>query len=176
MRVCVRVCCLVLQRQGYWGAEASTSNVFYKCPIPDSCVPGSNHTPTTCAPGYYGTLCSVCLPGYYEQFGKCVICSSDTTASAFVIIGIVAAIAVVAFFVLKIKHLLPIETVKIGVSMVQIIASANSTYDIPWPQNFGSYINGMKVFLVDVISLTKANCASPMSYYGKQWQQRWRYM
>ena len=38
-------------------------------------------------------------------------------------------------------------------------------HPVSQPQNFGSFLDGMKVFLVDVVSLTKANCASPMTYY-----------
>ena len=39
-------------------------------------------------------------------------------------------------------------------------------YDIPWPPQFMSFISTMRVFLIDVISITKANCAQPMNYYS----------
>jgi hypothetical protein len=32
-------------------------------------------------------------------------------------------------------------------------------------QSFGSYLDTLKLFLVDIISLTKANCSNPMNYY-----------
>ena len=38
-------------------------------------------------------------------------------------------------------------------------------YDIPWPSAFMSFISTLRVFLVDVVSITKANCARPMNYY-----------
>ena len=47
----------------------------------------------------------------------------------------------------------------------QIIASGSTAYDIPWPSGFMSFLDSLRVFLVDVISLTRANCAQPMSYY-----------
>jgi hypothetical protein len=37
--------------------------------------------------------------------------------------------------------------------MVQIIASANSVYDIPWPTSFSAFLDVMKLFLVDVITV-----------------------
>ena len=48
---------------------------------------------------------------------------------------------------------------------LQIIASASTVYDIPWPPQFMSFISTLRVFLVDVVSITKANCAQPMNYY-----------
>jgi hypothetical protein len=34
-------------------------------------------------------------------------------------------------------------------------------YDIPWPSSFSSFLDVMKVFLVDVITLTKARALPP---------------
>ena len=39
-------------------------------------------------------------------------------------------------------------------------------YDIPWPSTFLRYLSALRVFLVDVISITQANCAQPMTYYA----------
>ena len=47
----------------------------------------------------------------------------------------------------------------------QIIASGSTVYDIPWPPEFMSFISTLRLFLVDVISITKASCAQPMNYY-----------
>ena len=73
------------------------------------------------------------------------------------------------------KRLWPVEVVSGGVRLkppgaehslvVQIIASGSTVYDIPWPPEFMSLISTLRVFLVDVISITKANCARPMNYY-----------
>ncbi len=68
------------------------------------------------------------------QFGKCKKCGTNQAASVVFVVGIVIVLAVVAVIVVRIRHLLPIEVIKLGVSMFQILASANSTYDIPWPQ------------------------------------------
>ena len=51
--------------------------------------------------------------------------------------------------------------------VVQIVASANSAYDIPWPPQFKALLSVMRVFLVDVVSLTRtASCAQPMTFYS----------
>jgi hypothetical protein len=122
------------------------------------------------------------LPFSDTQFGKCKQCSDNKAVSAVFVTGIVMVLLVVAVIVVRIRHVLPIETVrtvhrsagegprglvvcvcrevrtgggvslslefdgrvsrstfrcalqiKIGVSMFQILASANSTYSIPWP-------------------------------------------
>ena len=48
---------------------------------------------------------------------------------------------------------------------LQIIASASSVYAVPWPPSFLSFMSSLRVFLIDIISITKANCAQPMNYY-----------
>ena len=50
--------------------------------------------------------------------------------------------------------------------MLQIVASASSAYSIPWPPSFNSLLSTLRVFLVDVVSITRTNCAQPMNYYG----------
>jgi hypothetical protein len=35
--------------------------------------------------------------------------------------------------------------VQVGISMLQIVASANSVYDIPWPEQFSNFLDVMKV-------------------------------
>ena len=49
---------------------------------------------------------------------------------------------------------------------LQIIASASTAYSIPWPPSFNSLLSTLRIFLVDVVSITRTNCAQPMTYYG----------
>ena len=49
--------------------------------------------------------------------------------------------------------------------MLQIIASANSVYDIPWPTSFSAFMDVMKLFQVDLLTVTKANCTVRLDYY-----------
>ncbi len=55
---------------------------------------------------------------------------------------------------------------QVGISMAQIIASANSVYEVPWPQVFSDFLDIMKLFLVDVVTLTRAQCAAYMTYFS----------
>ena len=48
----------------------------------------------------------------------------------------------------------------------QILASGSTAYEIPWPANFSSFLSTLRLFLVDVISITRTNCAQPMNYYA----------
>ena len=48
----------------------------------------------------------------------------------------------------------------------QVVASASSAYSIPWPPSFNSFLATLRIFLVDVVSITRTNCAQPMNYYG----------
>ena len=54
---------------------------------------------------------------------------------------------------------------QVGISMLQIIASANSVYDIPWPTSFSAFMDVMKLFQVDLLTITKANCTVRLDYY-----------
>ena len=48
----------------------------------------------------------------------------------------------------------------------QTIASASTVYNVPWPPAFMSFISSLRVFLIDVVSITKASCTQPMNYYA----------
>jgi hypothetical protein len=50
----------------------------------------------------------------------------------------------------------PVRVVlQVGISMVQIISSANSVYSIPWPDSFSAFLDLLKVFMIDIITITK---------------------
>ena len=70
-------------------------------------------------------------------------------------------------FVLKLGELQDSDVAEVVLdSLIQIIASGSAVYAIPWPPGFLSFISALRIFLVDVISITKANCAQPMTYYA----------
>ena len=48
----------------------------------------------------------------------------------------------------------------------QIVASGSTVYKIPWPPAFQSFISSLRLFLADVISISKANCTQPTDYYA----------
>jgi hypothetical protein len=63
---------------------------------------------------------------------RCVMCPADTGASVGAMLGIGAALAAVAFLIFRIRSILPVGLIKLGVSMLQIIASGSTSYAIPW--------------------------------------------
>jgi hypothetical protein len=137
----------IVAQAGWWASDASSGAKFYKCPIAEACLPG-NDTRAQCALGYSHVACSVCALGFFEQFGKCAACPKTQATSFVALFGISVALILGGFLLIKMRELLPVDIVKIGVSMAQIIGSANSAYDIPWPPEFAKFLDAMKIFLV----------------------------
>ena len=98
----------------------SDGSTFYKCPIPDACLPGNNGSRSACAEGYTSIACSLCQVGYFEQFGKCIRCPSTTGASVLEMLGIGALLVVVGTGMFLIRTLLPVDVIKLGLSMLQV--------------------------------------------------------
>jgi hypothetical protein len=156
----------IVARAGYWASPSSDGSRFYRCPILGACVGGGNGSRAVCATGYDHVACSLCADGYFEQFGLCVVCPKSSAASIGALLGLSLLLIAICVGLYLVRELLPIDVVKLGVSMVQIIASANSAYDIPWPSTFRQFLSLLRVFLVDVVAITQASCAQPMNYYA----------
>ncbi len=120
----------IIAQQGFWSPPGSST--FYKCANLDACLPGVNGTASTCAVGYAGVVCSVCDDAYFEQFGRCVPCPKDKGSSVAAMLGIAAALLVAAFVCFRIRNILPVGIIKLGVSMFQVVASGSTSYAIPW--------------------------------------------
>ncbi len=116
----------IVAQPGYWASQNSTS--FVPCPLPSACLPGENGTRSTCARGYGHVACSVCADGYFEQFGVCVKCPASQGQSVGVLLGFVIMLSGIAFLVFLVRHLLPVDVIKLGVSLVQVLASASASY------------------------------------------------
>ncbi len=156
----------IVARAGYWASPSSDGSRFYRCPILGSCVGGGNGSRAACATGYAHVACSLCDDGYFEQFGLCVPCPKSSGTSIGALFGLSLLFIAICGALYTVRKLLPIDVIKLGVSMVQIIASANSAYDIPWPSVFRRFLSLLRVFLVDVVAITQASCAQPMDYYA----------
>ena len=81
-----------------------------------------NGSRSECAPGYTAIACSVCADGYFEQFGKCVVCPTASGVSVVVILGILALLTTVGGVLFVVRALLPVDVLKLGLSMVQVRA------------------------------------------------------
>jgi hypothetical protein len=156
----------IVARAGYWASPSSDGSRFYHCPVRGACVGGINGSRAVCAPGYAHVACSLCADGYFEQFGLCVTCPKSSGTSIGALLGLSLLLIATCGALYVVRDVLPIDVIKLGVSMLQIIASANSAYDIPWPRVFRRFLSSLRVFLVDVVSITQASCAQPMNYYA----------
>jgi hypothetical protein len=156
----------IVARVGFWASPSSDGSRFYRCPIQGACVGGGNGSRAVCATGYAHVVCSLCADGYFEQFGRCVACPKSSGASIGALLGLSLLLITICSGLYLVRDLLPIDVIKLGVSMAQIIASANSAYDIPWPSAFRRFLSLLRVFLVDVVAITQASCAQPMDYYA----------
>ncbi len=59
---------------------------------------------------------------------------------------------------MKFRKEWPVDVINEGVSMMQVLASASTAYSMPWSPQFSDLLDVLKVFLVDVISIPRANC------------------
>ena len=64
----------VAAQPGFWASNTANDLNFYECPVPSACLPGVNGSRSVCATGYSGVLCTVCSPGYFNQYGLCAQC------------------------------------------------------------------------------------------------------
>jgi len=151
--------------RGYWASN--NSEVYYQCPISGACLGGNSSAATIseCSIGYTGLLCSSCSTGYFQQYDACIPCPKSQGVSILLILAIVIALVLAGYILFRLRDVLPIVQIKVGVSMLQILASANTAYSIPWPSAFHSFLDDIKVVLVDVAGLIPANCTQTMTYY-----------
>ena len=54
---------------------------------------------------------------------------------------------------------------KVGISMIQVVTCANSIYVAPWPSQFAGFLDTFKVFLLDIMTITKSNCSTRLTYF-----------
>ena len=73
-------------------------------------------------------LCSVCVEGYFEQFGRCAQCPPSAGASVVTMIGIGLLLLFVCFFVYFIRTILPVDILKLGLSMLQVTLATSRRY------------------------------------------------
>ena len=166
----------IVAEDGWWTPvnavdDSSGSELkFYECPLEGACLhPGlsGNVSRALCGVGYEGTLCGMCSDDYYVQFKRCVKCETDSGVSVLAVIAILLALLVCGGLLFKFREVLPVDELKVALSLCQVIASGSSVYDIPWPSSFARLLDSMQLFLIDVVSLTRADCTQPISFYGR---------
>lgn len=81
------------------------------------------------------------------------------------IVGMAIAGAIFAGIVFRIRYSLPMGPIVVLLGFVQVVGAANSSYTIAWPAAFNSLVAMLKVFLLQVVTVLRAECASSMTYY-----------
>ena len=130
----------------------ASDTAVYLCPVEAACLGGVNGSRSTCAPGYSGPLCGVCVTGYYQKYNSCQKCptkaSPETIVASFAMPLLLCTVFATMFVL---RSMASRGMMKIGISMMQIVATANSVYSIPWPSSFSDFLDVMKVFLVRLL-------------------------
>jgi hypothetical protein len=87
---------------GLQNIHITGKHVLYRCP-PNVCLQDGN---STCASGHKGPLCSICIPGFAMQSGKCRECTSLSVWPQ-VIVAILACLVFIFLFFFSWFPLLP---------------------------------------------------------------------
>lgn len=113
-----------------------------------------------CSVATTGILCSLCAPGYFMNWGNCQPCPEQSeTAYGYLAAVFVGALALAAIAA-RLRDHLPVTLIKCLFGFAQIVASANSSYAIPWPVPVQAALNSMKVMLFEIFKVTKVSCAN----------------
>ena len=85
----------------------------------------------------------------FWQYGLCVKCpTKESGVSVLASIFFPMVLCVLFGILFMLRSMAPRGMMKVGISMLQIVASANSVYSIPWPQDFSNFLDVMKLFMV----------------------------
>ena len=68
----------------------------------------------------YVDVCGPGAKGDFEQFGRCMACPPTTFASVGAMLGIAAALVVSGLLIFLIRKVLPVDVLKLGLSMLQV--------------------------------------------------------
>jgi hypothetical protein len=141
---------------GYWRQNATTP-IFSECFEKEACmglfkypdeellVDKQYKSTGQCAEGYYGALCSACLPGYFKQSGfSCKECGERVyNIIRLVSIIIIASVAVSVLIRSTIANQSKIQThsvfIKILMNHMQMIM-ITSSYDMNWPPEVTDFL------------------------------------
>ena len=134
--------CTMVPKSGYWRETNMTDN-FLECPNSNACLgspDGKALYPTgVCAEGYYGNLCTGCLPGYSlttrNQCDSCPDKAINILQTSGIAIGFaLALIGIIKFSLISAQKINSNLSVflKIFVNYLQLVA-ATSSFNMDWP-------------------------------------------
>eukprot|EP00944_MAST-04C_sp_MAST-4C-sp1_P013914 g13914.t1 len=160
-------------QNGYWETPASwdihLDHTFVKCVSPALC------TPDGCVKGSDGVLCETCTKGYGKQFGRCVECSSTSTAifGSSILLGWILLFLAVYWIRKKFKSNRKyisawrqiVAVLKVNIDFMQINSALPSVLAIQLPENFVQFLKGFEFIEFDFLSMTGATCTGATFIY-----------
>ena len=66
------------------------------------------------------------MAGFFDQFGVCVPCNQSSSLAWLIVFAVFVGVILLGMLFLRFRDVLPIDLLKVSVSMFQIIASANT--------------------------------------------------
>tara|TARA_B110000008_G_C16754385_1_gene478008 strand:+ start:177 stop:797 length:621 start_codon:yes stop_codon:yes gene_type:complete len=159
----------VIALQGWWRVPWSKDNsTFDRCPYQDDClgangstVPRDNIT-ERCLFGTTGTLCSMCIDGYFRDGGTCNICSNTEVPQRIgVLVIVVLLLSIVALYCRRrIKKKFQVyrplwrdflNVIGINITFAQINSSLPYVIDIQWPPEWRRFVEKFKFVNIDLM-------------------------
>jgi hypothetical protein len=144
---------VIFPKPGYW-RSGRFSDKFYKCPYENACLGSSVDKMMyegECELGYSGTLCSVCIGGYFQYGGnKCTECPEDDNFDLLISGVVIGAIAFFSFMIWshcrnctkpKKQGNLMLKTL---ITYLQTIRYLN-IYSISWPDVLLKFFEGASI-------------------------------
>ena len=151
--------------QGWWRVPWSKNNrTFARCPYEADClgaVKAGDNITERCLYGTKGTLCSMCIDGFFREGGTCKICSIYEVPTRIAIL--VAVVLFVMIIVLCIRKRVKkklilyrplwrdfLSVISINVTFAQINSSLPYVIDIQWPPEWFLFIEKLKFVNIDL--------------------------
>ncbi|KAG5176025.1 hypothetical protein JKP88DRAFT_265595 [Tribonema minus] len=181
--------------QGYW-RETLTQEVIRMCWNSAACGGGAAAASVDdyCTAGYKGPYCAVCSDNYAALVGyRCVECTDTAVAVAFVVIALVAVVAVFLAWVLasavggthtasedsggakgtdirsRVIRTVSVlaRRLRVPVIVFQVVTQYVSITGAVLPPAYTRFLHGMSIFLLDLRWLTSPGCAMSVNFYGR---------
>ena len=150
---------------GWWRVPHNTSTEVQTCPMPGTCLGGSDHA-KQCANGTTGILCALCLPNYYHNSDDtaCLQCPSSIVSLYFLLGGVFVLLCIVLYLILWLNRgkgqqgfVRPLISLTQNLSIVMM-------YNAPWPPALLVVYQYSLQFQVDFVSFVSPACLYS-SYY-----------
>ncbi|KAJ5066395.1 g protein-coupled receptor-related [Anaeramoeba ignava] len=148
--------------EGYWHSS-SDPTTFLECSVKEAC-PGGGTDNCNKELGYSGSLCSVCLQGFYKFGNQCMKCPNNQK-NRLVLVGIFVILLCLFLFIIARKVKNYFASFSITFSFFQILAVI-SGLKLNWPDSIGSTWRSISLFNFNIDYLA-VECNLQLTYTQK---------